>query len=94
MFPDSDIAMKMTLSKGKVPDKVSDGLGPVLLKQLVKEITLSGPYTLHYDKATLLDATKQLHLNARYWSHITHEVVVKFLKVISLGHATGNTLVS
>ena len=32
MFPDSDIAKKMTLSKGKVSYIVSDGLGPVLLK--------------------------------------------------------------
>ena len=31
MFPDSDIAKKMTLSKGKVSYIVSDGLGPVLL---------------------------------------------------------------
>ena len=92
MFPDSDIAKKMTLLKEKVFYIVSDGLGTVLLNQLVKDITLSGPYTLHYDEVTLLDGRKQLDLHVRYWSHITHEVVVKFLKVISLGHATGNTL--
>ena len=58
----------------------------------MKDITLSGPYTLHYDEATLLDGTKQLDLHVRYWSHITHEVVVKFLKAISFGHEAGNTL--
>ena len=66
MFPDSDIAKKMALLKGKVSYIVSDGLGPVLLKQLVKDITLSGPYTLHYDVATLLGGTKQLDLHVRY----------------------------
>ena len=92
IFSDSDIAKKMTLSKRKVSYIVSDGLRPVLLKQLVKDITLSGPYTLHYDEATLLDGTKQLDLHVRYWLHIIHEVVVKFLKGISLYHAAGNTL--
>ena len=45
---------------------------------------------MHYDEATLFDGTKQLDLHVRYWSHITHEVVLKFMKVISLDHATGN----
>ena len=66
MIPDSDVAKKMTLQKGKVSYIVSDGLGPVLLKQLLKDITLSGAYTLHYDKATLLDGKKQLDLHVRY----------------------------
>ena len=55
IFPNSHIAKKAILSKGKVSYIVSDGLGPVLLKQLVKDITLSGPYTLHYQEGTLLD---------------------------------------
>ena len=92
MVPDSDIAKKITLSKAKVCYIVSAGLGPVLLKQLVKDVNVSGSYTLHYGEATLLDGTKQLDLHVIYWSHITHKVVVRILKAISLGHATGNTL--
>ena len=37
-----------------------------------------------------MDGTKQLDLHVRYWSHITHEVVLKFLKANPLGHATEN----
>ena len=39
-----------------------------------------------------MERTKQLDHDVRYWSHITYDELVKFLKVISLGHATGNTL--
>ena len=43
---------------------------------------------MHYNKAILFNGIKQLDLHVGYWLHITHEIVVKFLKGISLGHAT------
>ena len=79
MFPDSNIANLLTMSRSKISYVVQDRLGPLLLSWLRDNISKStGCYTLMFDETITEQNKKQVDLLIRYFDE-TEEVVTKFL---------------
>ena len=69
MFPDSEIASKIKLSKTKSSYIIPHGIAPYFFSMLVKDINTSPYYSLSYDESlnTLLQK-EQMDVQIRYWS--------------------------
>ena len=65
MFPDSQIAASLSISRTKASYMICDGLGPEFLRQLLDDVMKSDMFTLYYDEATNKESKKQLDLHAR-----------------------------
>ena len=77
MFP-GPFTEGFTLSRSKASYLVSDGLGPILTKHLMKEISSTdSAFTLIYVETTK-QVRKQMDILVRFWSEIKEKVVVHF----------------
>ena len=86
MFPDSKIASDMALASSKLSYLISDGVGPVLTRELVDDVRRSKTcWCLCYDESPTAQTVNQLDLQIRYFSVAKGEVVCRFYKSIMLG---------
>ena len=56
---------------------------------MIKDLKISGSFTLHYDETTQVQVKKQMDLHIRYWSETHNEVWCRFYKSLFFGHAEG-----
>ena len=93
MFPDSNIANLITMSRSKILYVSQDGLGPLLLPWLCDNISKStGCYTLMFDEATTEQNKKQMDLLIRYFDETEEKVVTKFLGCVMFCRATADDI--
>ena len=72
MFPDSDIAKKMTLKKDKCGYMITYGIAPHLEELLLSEIKSSPFYSLSFDESLNSKLQEgQLDILARFWNNDT-----------------------
>ena len=93
MFPDSNIANLITMSRSKISYVLQDGLGPLLLSWLCDNISKStGCYTLMFDEATTEQNKKQMDLLIRYFDETEEKVVTIFLGCVMFCRATADDI--
>ncbi|KAK0067710.1 hypothetical protein Bpfe_002551, partial [Biomphalaria pfeifferi] len=92
MFPDSNIAKKMSCGKDKISYLVSFGLGPYFQDLLkVKLKTVNDGFVLLYDESLNRELNKkQMDMHVRYWD--TDKVVTRYYGSAFLGHATAQDM--
>ena len=79
-----------TLNRPKASYLISDGLGPILTKHLMKEINSTDTaFTLMYDETTTKQVRKQMDIPVRFWLETKENGVVYFLKALFFGQAKG-----
>lgn len=94
-FPDSQIAGKVSLSDRKASYCITDGIGPYLLDEAIKDIKEADVYVMGCDTATTkhLGLRKGLDIQIRYYSVKYQKVVDTYLCSVSLGHETSEKMV-
>ena len=93
MFPDSNIANLITMSRRKISYVLQDGLGPLLLSWLCDNILKStGCYTLMFNETTTEQNQKQRDLLIRYFNETEEKVVTKFLGCVMFCRATADDI--
>ena len=89
MFP-GPVTGRFTLNRSKASYLISDGLGPILTKHLMKENnSTDSAFTLMYNETTTKQVRKQTDILYRFWLETKEKVVAHFLKALSFGHAKG-----
>ena len=69
MFPDSDIAKKMKLKKGKCGYVINYGIAPYIEQCLLDEVAISRFYALSFDESLNKKLQKgQMDILVRYWN--------------------------
>ena len=58
IFPDSQIAANLSITRTNASYMICDGLGPEFVRQLLDDVTKSDMFTLHYDEATNKEGKK------------------------------------
>lgn len=95
MFPDSQIAGKVSCGRTKASYMISDGLGPYFKKKVVEE--LSRPdvyYSIQIDETPKPEQrVQQLDVLVRYFSRKQQRVVIEHLESFNLGRATADIIV-
>ena len=94
MFPDSNIANLITMSRSKISYILQDGLGSsLLLSWLCDNISKStGCYTLMFDETTTKQNKKQMDLLIRYFDETEEKFVTKFLGCVMFCRATADDI--
>ena len=93
IFPESEIAKKMTLCRTKASDSITDGLSDLIREGICKEVQdANASFTLLFDKTTTNFDRKHMDLLIRFFSEKAAVVVRKHLTCFFFGHATGEDL--
>ena len=80
MFP-GPVTEGFTLGRSKASYLISDSLGPILTKHLMKEISSTdSAFTLMYDETKTKQVRKQMDILVRFWSETKEKVVVHFFE--------------
>ena len=84
---------EFSLGRNKVSYCLSDGLGPLMLSNLCKDVSISeGGFTILFDETTNAKNKKQMDLLVRYWSEAAGEVTTGYLTSMMFGRCTHEQL--
>lgn len=97
LFPDSEIAKKMQLSRAKMGYVVVFGLAPHFKEDLLKKVQQACdknyPFVVGFDESLNKVAQRnQMDLNIRYWNSEVEEVSSRYLTSAFLGRARATDL--
>ena len=93
MFPDLDVAKKMTMSRTKASYSITNGLSDLIMEGVCKEVqSTEGGFTLMFDETTTAQGKKQMDLLICFFSEARQVVVTKYVTSFFFGHATGEDL--
>lgn len=91
IFPDSEIASRMTLSKDKIRYTIIHGLAPFYAKELMSKIQLCDVYVLLFDESLNKVIEKgQMDIHVRY--NDQNFIVTRYLTSIFLGRTRSEDL--
>lgn len=89
MFETCEVAKGLQLCRSKLSYSISHGLGPFFQSELCRDIRNSGaPYGICFDETTSVQVVKQLDIYVRFYDVLRHQVTVRYLTSLFLGHAT------
>ena len=87
MFPDSNVAKKLTVSRTKRSYVIGVGLGPHFIQEITSDLIKSAlPFSVHFDETTTSQIKKQIDITLRFWSARHDEVRGNFFTSIYFGH--------
>ncbi|XP_063219581.1 uncharacterized protein LOC134529431 [Bacillus rossius redtenbacheri] len=93
MYPDSNIAAKMKLSKAKVSYTIVHGLAPQLERDLKAAISNCSHIVIGFDESLNKVVQKQqMDLTVRYWDDVKNVTCTRYLTSVFLGHSTAADL--
>lgn len=93
MIPDSQIAHTFSICRTKSAYSVSDGISPLLLKELIIELKESDAYmTLLYDETTTKQNIKQMDVLVRYWDSAVGGTTTRYLTSFFFARAKSEDL--
>lgn len=94
MFPDSEIAKSIKLSRSKLAYTIVYGLGPYFKSLLSSQIKESKYFCIAFDESLNKIAQKeQMDVTIRYWSESNDRPVTRYLGSVFLGHTTAADLI-
>ena len=80
MFPDSEIAKKITMGRTKASYCVGDGIGELMAEDLCAEVTATDSgFTILFDETTTNQERKQMDVLIRFYSEKEGKVAVASL---------------
>jgi hypothetical protein len=93
MFPDSEIAKKITIGATKMAYMISFGLAPYYHSQLVRSVQKCNRFVICFDEAMNRIAQRgQMDVVIRYWDDGKNEVSSRFFGSAFMGHATAQCI--
>lgn len=91
IFPDSDIAKKVTMKRDKATKIITGVLGPVFRADTIKELKNSR-FSLIIDETTDVSTKKSLAIIGRFWSEDENKILDRFIDLVEVENANADAL--
>jgi hypothetical protein len=93
MFPDSDIAKKITVGSTKIAYMITYGLAPYYHNQLVQSVQKCDRFVICFDEAmNRISQRGQMDIVIRYWDSERNEVSCRYFGSAFMGHASAECI--